>query len=245
MPELLRVDDLRAGYGSAAVLHGVELSVAEAELVVLLGANGVGKTTTLSAIAGIVRPWSGRVALHGRPIDRLSTEQIIRLGLGMVPAPPGIFRELSVADNLRAGATASRRHEGRMLDDVASTFPILRERLMQRAGSLSGGEQRMLAIARALMGEPRLLLVDEASMGLSPAMVSITFGMLDRIRERGVGILMAEQNVGAIDIADRAYVLEKGRIVRHDEGEALSGTRTALAGTYLGGAAAGYAGVGR
>jgi len=232
---LLQITDLRAGYGSAGVLHGVSFGVREGELAVLLGANGVGKTTTLNAIAGLLRPWSGSITFDGRPIDRMNAERVVRLGLGMVPGPPGIFRELSVVDNLRVGgfAVGSRTVEHHV-DRVLGTFPILRERARQTAGSLSGGEQRMLAMARALMGEPRLLLVDEASMGLSPAMTSNVLRLLDEVRRDGVTILMAEQNVAALAIADRAFVMEKGVIVREDEGSALAQTRAEVARAYLG-----------
>ena len=234
MAELLTVTDLRAGYGAADVLHGVSLSVGHGELVVLLGANGAGKTTTLRAFAGLERPWGGSVVFDGEQVDRTRPELIVRRGLGMVPAPPGIFGELTVSENLRVGSFA--REGGGALERVLAVFPILRERIGQRAGSLSGGEQRRLAIARALMAEPRLLLVDEVSMGLSPVMVSETMLLLGRVRADGVAILMAEQTIAALDVADRAYVLDKGRVVRADEGRALEDTRRELAATYLGAA---------
>ena len=237
MRDLLVVEGLRAGYGSAAVLHGVDVRAGEGEVAVLLGANGVGKTTTLNAIAGLIRPWSGTVTFDGRPIDRMGAERIVRLGLGMVPGPPGIFRDLSVVDNVRVGGFAAGKRGGDRLDRVMASFPVLADRSSQRAGSLSGGEQRMLAIARALMGDPKLLLVDEASMGLSPAMVSNVLRLLDEIRREDITILMAEQNVAALDIADRAFVLERGRVARTDEGAALAQTRADLARAYLGGRA--------
>lgn len=240
MPSLLRLDDVRAGYGSAAVLHAVNFTVEEGEIAVLLGANGVGKTTSLRAVAGLIRPWSGSVTFQGKPIDRVPTEKIVRLGVGMVPGPPGVFRELSVIDNLRVGSFAVGRdakgREARVIQ-IFAVFPRLLERQGQRAGSLSGGEQRMLAIARALMGQPTLLLVDEPSIGLSPVMVSTVMQLLDSVRHTGVSVLMAEQNVAALAVADRAYVMEKGRIVREARDQvALNDLRTDIARSYLGGA---------
>lgn len=237
MSSMLELTDVRAGYGSAEVLHSVSVTVDEGEVAVILGANGVGKTTMLRCVAGLLRPWSGRIAFNGKVVDRMNAEKIVRLGLGMVPGPPGIFRDMTVIDNLRVGsfALAKGKNSNARLELVLQTFPILNQRRTQRAGSLSGGEQRMLAIARSLMSEPTLLLVDEPSMGLSPAMVSNVLRLLDEVRRGGVTILMAEQNVGALDIADRAYVIEKGRVAREDRGAALQQTRADLARAYLGG----------
>lgn len=237
MSEMLELQDVRAGYGSAEVLHGVNVTVDEGEVAVMLGANGVGKTTTLRCVAGLLRPRSGRITFNGAIVDGMGAEKIVRLGLGMVPGPPGIFRDMSVMDNLRVGSFAlpKGRKVDAQLERILTTFPILNQRRSQTAGSLSGGEQRMLAIARSLMSEPKLLLVDEPSMGLSPAMVSNVLRLLDEVRRDGVTILMAEQNVGALDIADRAYVVEKGRVVREDRGAALQQTRADLARAYLGG----------
>jgi branched-chain amino acid transport system ATP-binding protein len=235
---MLQLRDLRAGYGSAEVLHGVSIDVDEGEVAVILGANGVGKTTMLRCVAGLLRPWSGAITFDGKTVDRMNAEKIVRLGLGMVPGPPGIFRDMTVTDNLRVGsfALAKGRSGEQRLERVLGTFPILDKRRTQTAGSLSGGEQRMLAVARALMSEPKLLLVDEPSMGLSPAMVSNVLRLLNEVRkESGVTVFMAEQNVGALDIADRAYVIEKGRVAREDKGEALQQTRADLARAYLGG----------
>ena len=237
MSSVLELTDLRAGYGSAEVLHGISINVKEGEVAVILGANGVGKTTMLRCVAGLLKPWSGRITFGGKVVDRMGAEKIVRLGLGMVPGPPGIFRDMSVTDNLRVGsfALAKGKKADARLERILETFPILQQRRNQTAGSLSGGEQRMLAVARSLMSEPSLLLVDEPSMGLSPAMVSNVLRLLNEVRKEGVSILMAEQNVGALDIADRAYVIEKGRVAREDEGAALEQTRADLARAYLGG----------
>lgn len=234
---MLRLADVRAGYGSALVLSGLTLEVEEGEIAVVLGANGVGKTTALRTIGGLLRPWTGAITFEGRRIERMSPDRVVRLGIGTVPPPPGIFRDLTVADNLRIGGFALGRDRpaaARRIEEILSAFPLLRDRAGQTAGSLSGGEQRQLALARALMGRPRLLLVDEVSIGLSPLMVSMVFGMLRRVREDGVTVLMAEQNVSALDHADRAYVLEKGRVVREDRGTSLAWTRAEAARTYLG-----------
>ena len=238
MSSMLELSDIRAGYGSAEVLHGISVTVDEGEVAVILGANGVGKTTMLRTIAGLLRPWSGRITFGGKVVDRMGAEKIVRLGLGMVPGPPGIFRDMTVTDNLRVGsfALAKGKKADTQLERILQTFPILNQRRTQTAGSLSGGEQRMLAIARSLMSEPTLLLVDEPSMGLSPVMVSNVLRLLNEVRkEGGVTILMAEQNVGALDIADKAYVIEKGRVAREDRGAALQQTRADLASAYLGG----------
>jgi len=234
---ILELTDIRAGYGSAEVLHGISVNVEEGEVAVILGANGVGKTTMLRCVAGLLRPWSGGIKFNGKNVDRMGAEKIVRLGVGMVPGPPGIFRDMSVIENLRVGSFALPKGKGadERLDLILQTFPILNQRKSQTAGSLSGGEQRMLAIARSLMSEPALLLVDEPSMGLSPAMVSNVLRLLDEVRRGGLTVLMAEQNVGALDIADRAYVIEKGRVAREDKGAALAQTRADLARAYLGG----------
>ncbi len=237
MSSVLELTDVRAGYGSAEVLHGISITVDEGEVAVILGANGVGKTTMLRCVAGLLRPWSGRISFNGKVVDRMGAEKIVRLGLGMVPGPPGIFRDMTVIDNLRVGsfALAKGKKADTQLERILQAFPILNQRRTQTAGSLSGGEQRMLAIARSLMSEPTLLLVDEPSMGLSPAMVSNVLRLLNEVRKEGVTIFMAEQNVGALDIADRAYVIEKGRVAREDRGDALAQTRADLARAYLGG----------
>jgi len=235
---LLRVTDLRTGYGSMPVLHGLSFEVVRGEMAVVLGTNGVGKTTTLRTIAGLLPKWSGSIEFEGALIEKKTPEQLVARGIGVVPGPPGVFRDLSVLDNLRVGSFAlgrDRRRAEQRLARALEAFPILAERRDQAAGSLSGGEQRMLAVARALMGEPRLLLVDEASIGLSPAMVRSTFALLDQVRADGVTVLMVEQNVAALDVATHAFVMERGRVVREAHGDEVAGMRDELARAYLGG----------
>jgi branched-chain amino acid transport system ATP-binding protein len=225
------------GYGSVPVLHGIDLEVSAGEAAVILGANGAGKTTILQTVAGFVRPWRGRVTFDGRDIGRLAPERIVALGVGVVPPAPGVFRELSVLDNLRVGGFAlgrDRRRVQRRLDEILADLPGFGRRLNQIAGRMSGGEQRLLAVARALMGEPRLLLVDEASMGLSPAMFASVLRLLDRVRREGVTLCLVEQNHAALDIADRAYVIAKGGVVHAARGAGIASVRAAAADAYLG-----------
>lgn len=237
MPDLLELEEVVTGYGSAPVLHGVSLSVAEGDLAVILGANGAGKTTTLRATSSLLRLWRGAVRFDGIDLGRLAPERVARLGVGMVPAAPGVFLELSVLDNLHAGAFAlhgGRRSALRSVEEVLADFPKLAARCDQRAESLSGGEQRMLAVARALVGKPRLLLLDEASMGLSPSMVGTVLAMLARIRDRGVTVCMVEQSPAALDVADAAHLMAKGRVVETARGGRLAKMRARAIDTYLG-----------
>ncbi|MCA3273759.1 MAG: ABC transporter ATP-binding protein [Roseomonas sp.] len=214
-PMLLEVKNLRAGYGPTQVLFGLDFAVAEGGVTALLGANGAGKTTTLRAVSGLIRP-EGEVLLSGQRVSGLMTESIARLGVAHVPDGRGTFMELTVEENFRLGAYTRRD------PDVAADFarmwewfPRLKQRWRQQAGTLSGGEQQMLAIARALLLRPKLLLLDEPSFGLAPLIVQDIFAILRRIREEsGVGILLVEQNANlALDLADHAYLLETGRIV--------------------------------
>ncbi|MCA3361929.1 MAG: ABC transporter ATP-binding protein [Roseomonas sp.] len=214
-PMLLEVKNLCAGYGPTQVLFGLDFAVAEGGVTALLGANGAGKTTTLRAVCGLIRP-EGEVLLSGQRISGLMTESIARLGVAHVPDGRGTFMELTVEENFRLGAYT--RRDGDVAADFARMwewFPRLKQRWRQQAGTLSGGEQQMLAIARALLLRPRLLLLDEPSFGLAPLIVQDIFGILRRIREEsGVGILLVEQNANlALDLADHAYLLETGRIV--------------------------------
>jgi branched-chain amino acid transport system ATP-binding protein len=212
---LLEVKGLRAGYGPTHVLHGLDFAVEEAGVTTLLGANGAGKTTTLRAVCGMVRT-EGEVTLAGERITGLATEDVARRGVAHVPDGRGTFMELTVEENFRLGAYVRRDPDvARDFERMWEWFPRLRQRWKQQAGTLSGGEQQMLAIARALLLRPRLLLLDEPSFGLAPLIVQDIFAILRRVREEsGVGILLVEQNANlALELADRAYLLETGRIV--------------------------------
>jgi len=224
MPPLLEARGLTAGYGETNVLHGIDFAVEEGGVTALLGANGAGKTTTLRALCGMIRR-GGEIRFAGERIDRTATEDIVRRGVGHVPDGRGTFMELTVEENLRLGAYTRSDRAGIAADmaRLFDYFPRLRERLRQQAGTLSGGEQQMLAIARALLVKPRLLLLDEPSFGLAPLIVRDIFGILRRINtEERTSILVVEQNASlALDLADHAYLLETGRIV-------VSGTAAAI-----------------
>jgi branched-chain amino acid transport system ATP-binding protein len=212
---VLDVRDVRAGYGRLEVLRGLSLEVPEGRIVALLGANGAGKTTALRVIAGLLRPTAGRVTFQGQSIAGLRPDRIVRRGLALVPQTRELFLQMTVDENLELGAFS--RRDGRVGDDVETVFalfPRLRERRRQRAGTLSGGEQQMLAIARAWLTRPRLLLLDEPSLGLAPALVDEIFERIDRIRREGTTVLLVEQNARmALEVADWGYVLEIGRVV--------------------------------
>jgi branched-chain amino acid transport system ATP-binding protein len=212
---LLEVKGLKAGYGPTWVLAGIDFAVAEGGVTALLGANGAGKTTTLRAVCGMIRT-EGSITLAGQPIQGRATEDIVRLGVAHVPDGRGTFMELTVEENMRLGAI-TRRDKGVAADfeRMFELFPRLKQRFRQQAGTLSGGEQQMLAIARALLLRPRLLLMDEPSFGLAPLIVQEIFGIMARVRdEQKVSILLVEQNANlALEIADQAYLLETGRIV--------------------------------
>jgi branched-chain amino acid transport system ATP-binding protein len=216
MAALLEVVDLHAGYGPLAVLHGLQFEVEDGGITTLLGANGAGKTTTLRAVCGTVRP-RGRITLAGEAIAGRAPEDIVRRGVAHVPEGRGTFLDLTTEENLRVGAY-TRRDKAGVAEDLERCyhyFPRLKERRQQQAGTLSGGEQQMLAISRALMLRPRLLLLDEPSFGLAPLVVQEIFRIMQLIRrERRVGILLVEQNASlALEVADRAYLLETGRVV--------------------------------
>lgn len=223
MSDFLRVADLHAGYGPVEVLHGVELTVGEGEVVVVLGANGAGKTTLMRAVSGTIDR-RGEVELEGRDISHLSPDRIVRAGVAQVPQGRGTFVDLTVDENLRLGAYTRRDDDTEA--DVAhwyGVFPRLAERTTQKAGSLSGGEQQMLAIARALMSRPRLLLCDEPSLGLAPLIVQELFDILARLnRDDGLSVLLVEQNANlAMQIGNRAYLLETGTIVASGDTESI------------------------
>jgi len=213
---MLEVNGLHAFYGQSQALHGLDFALAEGSIVTLLGANGAGKTTTLRALCGMVR-MSGEIRLDGKPIVGRATEDIARLGIAHVPEARGTFVRMTVEENLRLGAMTRHDRGGIAadLDQVYAEFPRLRERRQQQAGTLSGGEQQMLAVGRALMLRPRLMLLDEPSFGLSPLVVEELFENLRRLnRERRVAMLIVEQNAAlALDLAEHAYLLETGRIV--------------------------------
>jgi branched-chain amino acid transport system ATP-binding protein len=215
MSALLKVEDLAAGYGDVPVLHGVDLEVSEGEVVSVVGANGVGKTTLLKAISGLVSVTAGRVAFDGRELGRLKASAIVAAGVVMVPEGRRLFPELTVWENIRLGAyhRTARKEMAATMDEVLELFPRLADRREQAAGSLSGGEQQMCALARGLMARPRLLMLDEPSLGLAPAVVETVFGLVRTLAERGLTVLLVEQNVGdALEMSDTAYVLEQGRV---------------------------------
>jgi len=212
---MLELEDLHVRYGNIRALQGVSLTVAQGELVALIGSNGAGKTTVLRTISGLLRPSEGSITFEGADITRAPTDRIVALGISHCPEGRRIFGGLSVSENLRLGAVAQRDRQAAPadLEMVFTLFPLLKERLGQAGGTLSGGEQQMLAIGRALMSRPRLLLLDEPSLGLAPLMVERIFETIAEIKGQGRTILLVEQNVHhALDIADRAYVLETGRI---------------------------------
>jgi len=218
MEPLVSVENLHTYYGKSHILHGVSLHVGTGEVVGLLGRNGVGKSTTLKTIMGLVRPSRGKVLLAGNSITGLAAHKLARLGIGYVPEDRRIFRLLTVMENLRTGldrrgVTDAKKHE--LLDKVFSYFPVLAERRNQAGGTLSGGEQQMLAIARAMMLEPKIILLDEPTEGLMPRMVWLIRQIIDVLRREGVAILLVEQNVPlTLESIQRVYIMEKG-VVRH------------------------------
>jgi branched-chain amino acid transport system ATP-binding protein len=216
---LIRVEDVHTYYGKSHILHGVSLTVDPGEVVGLLGRNGVGKSTTLKTIMGLVRPSHGAVLLNGTPINGLPPYRLARLGIGYVPEDRRIFRLLTVMENLRTGldrpgVTDERKKE--LLDRVFAYFPVLAERRNQAGGTLSGGEQQMLAIARAMMLEPKIILLDEPTEGLMPRMVSQIHQIIDALHREGVAILLVEQNVPlTLEASQRIYIMEKGAVRHH------------------------------
>lgn len=237
-PEMLGVGRLVAGYGAEPVLHGIDLQVRRGEVVALLGANGAGKSTLMKALAGLHRPITGGIHLEGRELKNMEAEQVVAQGVVLVPEGRQVFPELSVLDNIRLGAFLQPADRDARVEEQLQRFPRLRERLHQRAGLLSGGEQQMLAIARALMSRPRILLLDEPSLGLAPKVIAELFAALDRLRQEGMTLLLVDQMAAlALSLADRAYVMEGGRIVAQGTSAEIAADG-ALAEAYLGGAAA-------
>ncbi|OZI33468.1 ABC transporter ATP-binding protein [Bordetella genomosp. 5] len=238
---MLSIKNLEAGYGKVKVLHGISLEVPRAKVVTLIGSNGAGKTTTMRALSGMIPTSAGEISLGGRRIDGMESHQIARLGLAHSPEGRRVFPSLSVTDNLLLGAfprLTGRRPRGDVpgdLDRAMDLFPRLKERRDQLAGTLSGGEQQMLAMARAIMLSPELVLLDEPSMGLAPILVEEVFRIIARLKEQGVTMLLVEQfAAAALNVADYGYVLENGRISVHGPAEQLKHDPAVVA-AYLGG----------
>jgi branched-chain amino acid transport system ATP-binding protein len=222
--QLLEVKQLHVSYGAITALRGVSLSVGQGEVVALIGANGAGKTSTLRAISGMLKPRSGHIRLGGQEIQGLKSNLLVPMGMAHAPEGRGIFLNLTVMENLELGAYLRRDAPEikQDLDYVFGLFPRLRERMKQQAGTLSGGEQQMLSISRALMSRPKLLLLDEPSLGLAPQVVETIFRILREVNARGVSILLVEQNAHlALNLAHFGYVLETGEVVMQGEGKAL------------------------
>jgi branched-chain amino acid transport system ATP-binding protein len=233
MSRLLEVTDLRAGYGSVPVLQGVTFAVEEGETAVMFGLNGAGKSTTVNTIAGLLKTWGGEVRFDGTVISGLSAPDIVKRGVALCPEGRRVFPQLSVRTNLELGSWTNRAVQAEQLERVFGYFPRLEERSGQLAGTLSGGEQQMLAIGRALMSRPRLLLIDEASLGLSPKLTQTVFEVVDQINQGGTTVVIVEQNVGVLPYADQALVMQKGTITFDGRGETLAGTAD-LRAAYLG-----------
>ncbi len=221
---LLNLTGLKVRYGSVEVLHGIDLSVEEGEIVTILGANGAGKSTTLLSISGLVRPSAGSILFDGRELLQVPAHEIVGLGIAQTPEGRRVFGTMTVLENLNLGAFSviDKSRAEKTLEWIFELFPRLQERRNQLAGTLSGGEQQMLAIGRALMAEPRLLLLDEPSLGLAPLLVRSIFDTVRAINERGVTVLLVEQNArAALRLATRGYVLETGRVVMSDSARRL------------------------
>jgi branched-chain amino acid transport system ATP-binding protein len=233
----LQIEGLTVGFGRTIAVKGIDVAVTTGQVVCLIGANGAGKTTTMRAVSGLVRPRAGRVVFDGQDITGRPAHAIAAAGLRQVPEGRQVFAGLTVADNLALGAyfSSNRATTARLRDAVLTRFPRLRERLPQLAGSMSGGEQQMLAFGRALMGAPRLLLLDEPSMGLAPLFVEEIFTAIADLKREGTTILLVEQNASAaLDVADYAYVIETGRIVLQGDAASVAAD-PAVAAAYLGG----------
>jgi branched-chain amino acid transport system ATP-binding protein len=233
---LLEVSDLQVSYGAIKALRGISFHVEQGQVVSLIGANGAGKSTTLNTISGLLRPSSGMIRFDGQAVTGWRADRIAGLGLAQVPEGRQVIAPLSVLENLQLGAFRRRDKTAiaRDLDDIFERFPRLHERRNQKSGSLSGGEQQMLAVGRALMMRPRLLMLDEPSMGLAPILVNQVFKIIADIKAQGIPILLVEQNARkALQVADYAYVLERGLIAKEDAAESLREDESIIA-TYLG-----------
>lgn len=220
---MLKLHNVNTHYGPIQALHDVSLEVKSGEIVTLIGANGAGKTTLMMSICGDPRASSGEILFDGQDISKLPTPQIMRQGLAVVPEGRRVFSGLTVQENLHMGAYFRNNDEYKeMLEHVLELFPRLRERISQRAGTMSGGEQQMLAIGRAMMSRPRMILLDEPSLGLAPIIIQQIFDIIQKLRDEGVTIFLVEQNANqALRIADRGYVMEHGRVIMEDSGDAL------------------------
>ena len=234
---ILHIEQLASGYGDIQVLHGLTFDVMPGEIVAVMGSNGAGKTTTLKTIVGLLDAWKGRVVYEGRDITNGSPELLVPQGLVLCPEGRGMLKDLTVRQNLELGAYTVEDRDliEQRLAQAYEVYPILHEREEQLAGTLSGGQQQMLAIVRAMMSGPRLLLIDEASLGLSPVMAEDTFDLIQRVNEQqGTSVLIVEQNVLALDLAHRAFVIEKGGISQQAAGEELDELKERLREVYLG-----------
>lgn len=233
---MLEVSGLTTKYGAISALRDASLSVGSGEVVGLIGPNGAGKTTLLGSIAGLLAPDSGTVTFDGKDVTGLSPERLLRSGLALVPEHRRIFVDLTVEENLKIGGiTVSGRERDELLDEMADQFPVLRTKWTTAAGFLSGGEAQQLAIARALMSKPRLLMMDEPSLGLAPLLVDVVFGLIESLRAKGRTLLVVEQNATRmLEVSDRAYVLRSGAVVAEGTGKELRG-RTDLFDTFIGG----------
>ncbi len=234
---MLKIDNLYVNYGMIEALHGISIEIKEKEIVALIGSNGAGKTTTLHTISGLIRPTKGHIYLNDQDLTKIKADKIVKLGLAQVPERRRVFAEQTVEENLILGAyTRSDRNAVKEdMEKVFTSFPRLKERRNQLSGTLSGGEQQMLAIGRSLMAKPKILLLDEPSMGLSPLLVKEIFRIIKEINQSGTTILLVEQNAKlALAIADRAYVLETGKIALSGTGQELLASE-AVKKAYLGG----------
>lgn len=232
---MLEIAGLTVGYGAAPVLHGIDLSLKQGEIVTLLGSNGAGKSTLVKSISGLMRSMSGAIRFDGRDISAMMPAERLRLGIAHVPEGRQVFAGMTIRDNLALGGYVGGGGQAERLRGAFEQFPMLQERLGGLAGNISGGQQQMLAIARGLMSGPRLLLLDEPSLGLSPLLVAEVFRMIRQLRDRGLTILLAEQNArSALSIADRAYVIENGRVTMSGPAAELASSSD-IADRYLGG----------
>ncbi|MFJ7753208.1 ABC transporter ATP-binding protein [Peribacillus muralis] len=234
---MLKIEDINVYYGNIQALKGVSLSINEGEIVTLIGANGAGKSTMLKTVSGLLKPKQGKILYEGQPIGGKAAQSIVKMGISHVPEGRRVFANMSVEENLQLGAYLRKDKAGikQDMEKVYELFPRLLERLKQQSGTLSGGEQQMLAMGRALMAKPRLLLLDEPSMGLAPLLVKQIFHIIEEINKTGTTILLVEQNANlALSIADRAYVVETGRIVLSGKSEELT-TSEEIKKAYLGG----------